>query len=122
MDIKLTEDYDIEMDFNNGNFKLTQTELTNQINVALLTNFYDLDYDLGLKQGGFINQDIGNNIWLITLQNSISAITRAEIKEEVRTALFDYGEVEFSIINKQDVTIYLKLNNNQQIIRSYRLV
>ena len=122
IDIKLKEDYDIEIDFNRGDFKFTQDVLTNQLNVALLTNAYDFDYDLGLKQGGFINQDVGNNIWLITLQNNISATVRAEIKEQVRDSLFEYGEVEFSIINKTDITIYLKLNNNQQIIRSYRLV
>ena len=122
IDIELDrENYDIQMNFESGDFEIINETLENEINIALLTNAYDFEYELGLKQGGFMNEEIGNNIWLITLQNNITAPTRAEIKEQVRNSLIDYGDVEFSIINGKDITIYLKLNNNQQIIRSYRI-
>jgi hypothetical protein len=122
-DVKLDSfTYDIGLDFENGDFKYIKETLENELNIAMLTNAYDFEYNLGLKQGGFINQEIGNNIWLITLQANITAPTRAEIKEQIRNSLIDYGDVEFSVINANDVTVYLKLNNEQQIIRSFKIV
>lgn len=122
-DVKLdSSTYDILFDFANGDFNYTKEILENELNIALLTNAYDFEYNLGLKQGGFINQEIGNNIWLITLQANITAPTRAEIKEQIRNSLIDYGDVEFSVINANDVTVYLKLNNEQKVIRSFRIV
>lgn len=122
-DVKLdSSTYDIDFDFQNGDFNYTKETLENELNVALLTNSYDFEYELGLKQGGFINQEIGNNIWLITLQANITALTRAEIKEQIRNSLIDYGDVEFSVINGQNATIYLKLNNDQKVIRSFNFV
>ncbi len=122
-DVKLdSSTYDIDFDFQNGDFNYTKETLENELNVALLTNSYDFEYELGLKQGGFINEEVGNSIWLNTLQSNITAPTRAKIKEQIRNSLIDYGNVEFSVINANDVTVYLKLNNEQQVIRSFRIV
>lgn len=123
MDVKLNNaTYDIELDFNNGDFVFVEDVLGNQIAISLLTNAYDDEYELGLKQGGFINEEIGNTIWLLTLQNNFSASVRAEIKEQIRDSLIDYGDVEFSVVNPKNMDVNLRLKNNQQIIRSYKLV
>lgn len=113
--------YDIKMDLNNGNLAITNNTLSNELSIALLTDALDDNYTNGLKQGGFINHNLGNNIWLLTFQNTWTPQVRAEIKEQVRVSLIDYGSIEFSIINKETTQLSLKLNNGITINRSFEL-
>lgn len=117
IDIELKDNYDIVIDFKNGDFKLIDDTLNNEINVSLLTDELDSDFE-GFKLGGFINEDIGNKIWILVNQNAFLPQIRAELKEEVRTSLIDYGNIEFTTINSKDIKLELKLDNNMIIRRS----
>lgn len=66
--------------------------------------------------GGWINEDIGNRIWIILYQNVFNSTVRSEVKSELRQSLIDYGNIEYSTINVENGVVIagleLILNNN----------
>jgi hypothetical protein len=115
------EKYDIELDLENGDFLITDATLKNEILLAIQTDSVDINYKNGLKQGGFINEEIGNQIWLLTFQKAWTPQIRAAVKEEIRSSLLPYGSVEFSTINVGLSIIELKTFDNQVITEAFKI-
>jgi len=115
------EKYDIELDLENGDFLITDATLKNEMLLAIQTDSVDINYKNGLKQGGFINEEIGNQIWLLTFQKAWTPQIRAAVKEEIRSSLLPYGSVEFSTINVGLSIIELRTFDNQIITEAFKI-
>lgn len=120
MDVVINyELYDITMDLDNGNFLIAENTLKNEIVLAIQTDSYDSDYNLGLRDGGFINEEIGNNLWLLTYQSAWTPQIRSLIKEEIRNSLLDYGSIEYSLLNRSLTIVELRLFDGTIIKESF---
>ena len=109
---------DTFLDLEKGNFDLTDKTLNNQIEIALLTNA--LDEQAEIKNWGWINDDIGNNVGLKIYQAKFTPQLRSEIKEEIRSSLFSYGSIENTIINQNQVYLELILDDGTLIQREFK--
>jgi hypothetical protein len=120
-DIRITKDYDIS--WFEGDFELTKDTIENEILLAVGTN--ELDSGMPYNLGGWINENIGNRIWILVHQASFTSILKALCKEEIRKSTIDYGNIEFTIINQKinfiEVDLKIMLNDNTIIQREYRL-
>jgi len=120
IDLELTDNLDLKIE--NGDLITTQDTLLNEVLVATTTNSLDIGMDYNL--GGWMNEDIGNRIWVILYQNRFNSETRSEIKSELRQSLIDYGNIEYSVINSQEGTIsaFLDLILNNGLRQKFDLI
>lgn len=119
MDLELK---DLDLIIEDGDLKTTNDTLFNEVLVASTTNELDVGMDFNL--GGWINEDIGNRIWILLYQTAFNSTVKSEVKSELRQSLIEYGNIEYSVINAKNgaITANLELILNNGLKEKFDLI